>query len=72
MTSPVPDGYALRTITRDGELVRQLRCPGCGAWADVDDDQYHGRISAFHDPKEGGCGWHETHDFAALEHEVSG
>jgi hypothetical protein len=46
-----------------------FRCPGCGVWAYMDDDQWHGRVSVDHtvgrpegsDP----CTYHETHDFAA-------
>ena len=28
--------FRLRDRVRDGEYVRQLRCPGCGEWADLD------------------------------------
>ncbi len=54
----------LRTIIRDEEPVWQLRCPGCEQWADIDDDQLHGRISVLHEP---GCGFHETHDWFSEE-----
>lgn len=72
MGATVADQYELRTITRDGEDVRQLRCPGCGEWADLDDDQYHGRVSVWHAEDEGGCGYHETHDFASMERRPMG
>ena len=64
------DGFHLRMVVRDGEDVRQLRCPKCGVWADLDDDQYHGRVSVHHDDPE--CGYHETHDFAAMERRPMG
>lgn len=51
-----------RTITRDGVQVRQARCPGCDTWADVDEDQWHGRVSM--DCVE--CDYHETHDLSRL------
>lgn len=63
----LPIGGALRVVTRDGSPVWQLRCPGCGHWGDIDEDQLHGRVSCDH----AGCGvcvcaWHETVDFAAM------
>jgi hypothetical protein len=35
-----------RTRIRDGLVVHQGRCPGCGKWQDVDPDQLEGRISS--------------------------
>lgn len=57
--------FELRVRVRDGEEVVQLRCPGCGVWGDLDDDQLHGRVSVDH--AADGCpgGFHETHDFSA-------
>ena len=46
-------GHEFRAVVRDGQEIRQLRCPRCGTWGDIDDDQYHGRVSIFHD--EPGC-----------------
>jgi hypothetical protein len=42
-----------------------LECPGCGQWAYLDDDQWHGRVSVDH--AADGCpgGYHETHDYSA-------
>ena len=51
-----------RIITRDTNPVRQAQCPGCGIWADVDDDQWSGRVSM--DCAE--CDYHETHDLREL------
>jgi hypothetical protein len=64
----VPAGR-LHAVVRDGETVWLLQCPGCGEWADIDDDQLHGRVSVDHDPADGGCGFHETRDWmnAALK-----
>jgi hypothetical protein len=53
----------LRSVHRDGALVWQLRCPECHGWADLDEDQLHGRVSIDHAPE---CGFHETHDLWAL------
>lgn len=51
----------------DGELADTwlFECPGCGTWAYLDDDQWHGRVSVDHDSM--GCGghYHETHDYSA-------
>lgn len=47
-----------RIRNREGNEVRQAKCPGCGMWGDVDDDQWHGRVSL--DCPE--CPYHETHN----------
>lgn len=52
--------FELRAKTLDGERRFELRCPGCGTWGLLDDDQLRGHVSAVC-PNE--CGWHETHDF---------
>lgn len=45
-----------------------FQCPGCGQWAYLDDDQFHGRVSINHAADGCAGGYHETHDFhAALE-----
>jgi hypothetical protein len=49
-------------VLRDGEEVWKLGCPGCGHWAEIDDDQLHGRVSVDH-AGEGGCTFHETRDW---------
>lgn len=56
--------------------VWKLRCPACGVWGEIDDDQLHGRVSVDHtdyvrhrseDPPEGfRCTFHETHDFHSM------
>lgn len=48
----------LRSRKRDGGLIRQAQCPNCDVWAEIDDDQYHGKVSMLC-----GCGYHETHNF---------
>lgn len=53
----------VRSVIRDGVPIWELRCPGCGTWGEIDDDQFHGRVSVWHDP---GCGYHETVDWAAI------
>lgn len=35
----------LRVKVRDGKKQIQMRCPGCGAWGDVDNDQAEGLVS---------------------------
>jgi len=47
-----------------------FECPGCGRWAYLDDDQWHGRVSVDHSgetsPTTGAvCTYHETHDYQA-------
>lgn len=45
-------------VRRDDEAVIQVECPGCKTWADVDTDQFEGRVS-MDCPN---CEYHETHD----------
>jgi hypothetical protein len=51
----------LRHVLRDGEWIWQLRCPRCGKWGLIDDDQLRGRVSILHEE----CGFHETHDLSS-------
>lgn len=80
--TPLPQlsGAAVKTVIQyEGEppndrrtTVWKLRCPVCGVWGEIDDDQLHGRVSIDHtdfvrlksdDPPEGfRCTFHETHD----------
>jgi hypothetical protein len=67
MDIQINDRFTLRHVIRTeaGERtnVVKLRCPACGVFADMDSDQYHGRVSV-----ECECGgFHETHNFAQLE-----
>lgn len=57
------DTMFLRLVMRDGEEIVVGRCPQCGSWAELDDDQLHGRVSTEHATDEGGCGFHETIDW---------
>lgn len=54
----------LRSVRRDDGITWQLRCPECHHWADVDDDQLHGRVSIDH--TDTGCTFHATHDLYAM------
>lgn len=45
------------------DFVWLLECPSCLKWGELDDDQFHGRVSVDHEA-DVGCGYHETHDFA--------
>lgn len=50
----------------EGRVFRfALKCPGCGRWGEIDEDQIRGRVSVDHGAD--GCpgGYHETHNFAA-------
>lgn len=80
MAEPSPKAIV---TTRHGELRQmpdgtwELRCPGCGGWGALDDDQFHGRVSVDHEGARyagGGtwkeCTYHETHDFAAAVEEA--
>ncbi len=46
---------------RNGEW--KLKCPTCGYWGYLDDDQFNGRVSVDHTDYEN-CTYHETHNFA--------
>jgi hypothetical protein len=61
------DRFTVRHVARDSHIfnVIKLRCPGCGIYADVDDDQWRGRVSV--ECATPGCTFHETHNFALLE-----
>lgn len=52
--------YELKEVKLDGVPAFKLRCPACGVWAYLDDDQYHGRVSVDHTP----CPFHVTVDFS--------
>jgi len=43
--------------TMDWKPAIKFKCPACGEWGTIDDDQFNGRISILHEP---GCGWHQT------------
>jgi len=51
----------IKEVMLDGHLVRKVRCPKCGVWGVIDDDQFHGRVSILCE-----CGFHETVDLAEL------
>jgi hypothetical protein len=42
-----------------------FECPGCGEWAYLDDDQWHGRVSVDHASMGCAGGYHETHNYQA-------
>ena len=52
-----------RAVLRDGREDWLFECPGCGTWANLDDDQWAGRVSVDH--AADGCpgGYHETHNY---------
>lgn len=54
-----------RAVIRDGEEAWLWECPGCGTWGNLDDDQWHGRVSVDHAADDCPGKYHETHDFAA-------
>ena len=57
MDSPLYGG-----VVRDGEFVRQYKCPGCQNWGDIDEDQFHGTVS-IDCPN---CEYHETINVAVM------
>ncbi len=57
------DPMWLRAVMSDGKPIVYARCPGCGEWAELDDDQLRGRVSTHHDVPE--CGYHETKNWWA-------
>jgi hypothetical protein len=50
------DPMWLRTVERDGTRVLLGRCPGCGSWGELDEDQASARVST--DCPQ--CPFHET------------
>jgi hypothetical protein len=62
------DQGRFRLVNRDAPLEDRwmFECPGCGQWAYLDSDQWHGLVSVDH--AADGCpgGYHETHDFVIL------
>lgn len=67
LTTKLNERFTLRHVARDSHSynVIKLRCPSCGTFADIDDDQYRGRVSV--ECGTPGCAFHETHNFAQLE-----
>ena len=61
VSGPVPRSIPFRVI-RDGFPLWKLRCPDCGLVADLDVDQFYGRVS-IQCPSDG-CSFHETWDFS--------
>lgn len=55
----------LRRVLSDDQWIILLRCPGCGEWGEIDEDQLRGQVSTWHEEPDG-CGYHETHDFASI------
>ena len=39
----------------DGKKTNKFKCPNCGTWGYIDNDQFFGRVSILCD-----CGFHET------------
>ncbi len=54
-------GKLLRQIKSDGELIWQLKCPKCGIWGEIDDDQFRGKVSVLCKNKisDKQCGYHK-------------
>ena len=50
-----------KAVTLDGDPACKVKCPGCGIWAYIDDDQWYGKVS-IDCPN---CSYHETHNFSA-------
>lgn len=56
--------FELKQVNFDGKDVWKLKCPGCGTWGHLDDDQFNGRVSV--QCLTGICKFHETHNFSKL------
>lgn len=53
----------LKHVMREGEgEVIKFKCPKCGIWGDVDDDQYNGKVSILCE-----CEFHEIINLKQLE-----
>lgn len=51
-------GLKLRRRLRDGAIIYEGRCPKCGWWEALDDDQLAGRVSS--ECSNPNCDFHET------------
>lgn len=51
--------YLYCITTLDGKPNVSFKCPSCGSWGDIDDDQFNGRVSVWHGP-DSKCTFHET------------
>lgn len=80
MSGPTPapgrDDTTAAAQIREVEGAWELRCPECGRWSGIDDDQLHGRVSVDHTGTwspliPGGCTFHETRDWAATAEDVT-
>jgi len=51
--------YEVKDVTLDGEPRKKFKCPGCGIWGFIDDEQYRGKVSI-----QCECGFHKTIDLS--------
>lgn len=51
----------VKDLDRD-KLITKLKCPGCGQWGEIDDEQLQGHVSI--DCPD--CEFHETIDFTSV------
>ena len=58
-------GHQFAAIGATDESFPLFRCPGCKHVGDIDDDQFHGRVSI----DCTNCDYHETQDWSAQEGE---
>lgn len=57
------NGFEIRRVILDEKKEVQLKCPGCGQWGFIDDDQFNGRVSI--DCLD--CEFHETHNLTKYQ-----
>jgi hypothetical protein len=55
--------YEIKRVQRDGKTVVKLKCPNCGVWGVIDEDQFWGKVSIIC-PE---CSLHETVSLGLLE-----
>lgn len=60
----------VKLVSLDGVPTHKFRCPKCGQWAYLDDDQFFGRVSV--QCATQGCGFHETIDLSSLSETAKG
>lgn len=48
--------YEIKQVILDGTPTWKFKCPSCGIWGYIDNDQYHGKVS-LDCPN---CEFHET------------
>jgi len=55
-------------VISDGKLQISFKCPDCGEWGYIDEDQFNGKVSIFH---ENCCKFHQTINIRQIGRKIS-